>query len=75
MTQEAVEKVIGRWLTDEQFRQRSWHNFETTCRQEGYPLSETEVALLSALNWERLGQAANEIDARLQRAGSWRSPI
>ncbi len=70
MAQRIVETVIGRLITDEEFRCRFVANPERTLvalREAGLDLSRTEIAALVSTNpsiWQR---AADAIDPRLQK--------
>ncbi len=68
MSQEAVERVLGRLLTDEQFRSFAERSIEKACRQHGYVLSDAELAILSGMNLDMLKRAADSVDPHLQRA-------
>lgn len=71
MTQRVIETLIGRLLTDEQFRADFTANPERALlalRDRGIDLSNTEIAALVNTDpdlWER---AADSIDPRLQKA-------
>ena len=67
MTQEAVEKVLGRMLTDDAFRFRTKKSLYTTCLEEGYPLSEEEGRLIRRLDFARLDTLAKNLDSGLKR--------
>ncbi len=67
MSQEAVEKVLGRLLTDDQFRQYAAVSLEEVCIQQGYPLSPAELKLLSKMDLGLLVQAAEGVDSCLRR--------
>lgn len=50
MAQDSVEKIIGRLITDDSFRQRAIFSFQRSCFEEGYTLSkEEEMFLMSML--------------------------
>ena len=71
MAQRIVETVIGRLITDEEFRSRFMANPARTLlalRDIGLDLSRTEIAALVSTNpsiWQR---AADAVDPRLQKA-------
>ncbi len=69
MSQEAVERVLGRLLTDEQFRRFAERSLEKACRENGYVLSDAELEILSRMNLNTLEGVADSVDPRLQRAG------
>ncbi len=68
MSQEAVERVLGRLLTDEQFRRVAERSIEKACREHGYVLSDAELTILSVMNLNMLQLAADSVDPHLQRA-------
>ena len=71
MAQRIIEMLIGRLITDEQFRREFLADPEATLlvlRERGLELSETEIAALlntDATLWARI---ADGIDPRLQKA-------
>lgn len=71
MAQPIVERVIGRLITDEEFRSRFMANPEGTLlalRDTGLDLSRTEVAALAGTDRSIWQRAADAIDPRLQKA-------
>jgi hypothetical protein len=71
LAQRIVETVIGRLITDEEFRSRFMASPARTLlalRDIGLDLSRTEIAALVSTNpsiWQR---AADAVDPRLQKA-------
>ena len=72
VTQRSIEMVIGRLMTDEEFRERFQTDpHETLCvlvERGGTDLTEAEVAALVSMEadfWERV---AEQVDPRLQKA-------
>ena len=47
MSQESVERFLGRAITDERFRDRAMASFEQCCLSEGYTISESELLFLT----------------------------
>ena len=45
MSQVAVERVLGRLITDARFRRQAVDSFGAACLQEGYSLTTTELGL------------------------------
>ena len=71
MTQRNVELVIGRLLTDEDFRETFMADPEQSLRdllERGTHLTSLEMEALVAIDRKLWRRAANEIDARLQKA-------
>jgi len=46
MAQDSVEKIIGRLITDDSFRQRAMLSLQRGCLEEGYVLSKEEETFL-----------------------------
>ena len=71
MAQRIVEMVIGRLITDEEFRARFSSDPEATLlaiRDLGFELSRTEIAALVNTNRSIWQDAAEVLDPRLQKA-------
>jgi hypothetical protein len=65
-----IELLIGRLITDEQFREEFLNDAAATLRtlsEHGFELSHTEVAALLNTDPELWVRAANAIDPRLQK--------
>jgi len=75
VTQRSVEMVIGRLVTDEDFRVRfrpDPHQALGDLLQAGMHLTLGEIAALVAMDARLWARLAAEMDPRLQKA-SWRS--
>lgn len=68
MSQEAVESVLGRLITDERFRQLAADSLELACRQEGYRLTSEELGLLSDFELGAIAELAGRLNPGLCRA-------
>jgi len=70
MSQEAVERVLGRLITDECFRRSAADSLEAASLQAGYQLSPAELRLLTGnLELQRISELAGRINPGLCRAG------
>lgn len=70
MAHRHIEVLIGRLITDERFRLEFLEHPEETLaalRERGFDLTPTEVAALSATDPLVWTEAADGIDARLQK--------
>jgi hypothetical protein len=68
MSQAAVEQVLGRMITDEQFRRLAANSLEAACLKEGYRLFPAELRLLSGVDLQCVNELAGRLDPRLCRA-------
>ncbi|NJN18427.1 MAG: Franean1_4349 family RiPP [Oscillochloris sp.] len=67
MSQEAVQAVIGRAVTDAAFRQRLIDNAHEAC--QGYDLTTEELEALEALDAQSLAEFAGKLDSRISKTG------
>ena len=67
MSQEAVERFLGRLLTDDAFRQRAASSLVDASRKEGYLLSSEELAAIGKEDIKRLDPVAEQLDSRIKR--------
>jgi putative modified peptide len=67
MSQRDVERVLGRLLTDEQFRRAFRADPATACRAAGFDLSPLELDALAALPHRALPRLVAQIDERIRR--------
>lgn len=68
MSQDAVERVLGRLITDERFRRAVGDSLEAACVREGYSLSSSELRFLSELGLKEISVVAARINPGLCRA-------
>jgi hypothetical protein len=71
MSQSNVERVVGRLVTDEEFRRRFGENPAVVLREwreGGLELTECEFRVLSAFDTRVAARCASVIDPRLQKA-------
>ena len=70
MAHRVIELLIGRLITDEQFRDEFLRDREATLRhlcEHGFELSHTELAAMLNTDPDLWVRAANAIDPRLQK--------
>ncbi|HEU4325389.1 MAG TPA: Franean1_4349 family RiPP [Roseiflexaceae bacterium] len=65
MSQSEVERVIGRAVTDETFRQALIDNAHTAC--QGYDLTEEELDALEKLDASSMLAFAGTLDKRISK--------
>jgi hypothetical protein len=56
VTQQAVERALGKLLTDENFRERFFAGPGLACWEAGFALSPVELEALSRVSHEALAQ-------------------
>lgn len=67
MSQEMVEKLLGRLLTDDQFRRRSIQSLAESCREEGFSLSCEELEAIRQEDLVLLEWVAIRLDKNIRR--------
>lgn len=67
MSQDAMERFLGRLLTDDAFRQRAAQALAETCREEGYSLSSGELLAIRPDDFARLNEVAQQLDSSIKR--------
>lgn len=68
MSQDSVERLLGRMLTDAYFRVAAASSLQLACRQGGYDLSEDELRLVARINTRRFESISDLLDPGLCRA-------
>jgi hypothetical protein len=69
MSQDSVEKLLGRLITDDCFRTEAAGSLEELCRLEGYNLTEGELNLVTRIDVQAFERVAVQLDPGLRRAG------
>ncbi|MDD2272807.1 MAG: Os1348 family NHLP clan protein [Desulfuromonadaceae bacterium] len=68
MSQEAVERLLGRLLTDDQFRKQAEKSIEGLCRKSGYDLNASELSVIGRDDIIRLGMVSLQLDRNIKRS-------
>lgn len=69
MSQDSVEKLLGRFITDDRFRTEAAASLEKLCHLEGYNLTEGELNLVARIDMQTFEKVAVQLDPGLRRAG------
>jgi len=67
MSQQAVERAIGKLVTDESFRARFSADPARASLEAGLPLSATELSALTRISEEALRRFAGAVDDSIRR--------
>lgn len=70
MSQESVERILGRMITDKNFRTLVSASLEAVSRQEGFLLTPVELKLLTTLEMKYVAELAGRLNPCLRRAGT-----
>jgi hypothetical protein len=68
MSQLVVERLLGRLMTDGEFRRGFYANPSATCVRESLDVTSRELEALLTLGQSRLQAFAKELDTRIVRA-------
>ena len=70
MSQDSVERLLGRLLTDANFRNDATTSLANICHREGYDLTEGELNLVERINVRTFESVVAHLDPSLCRAAS-----
>jgi len=68
MSQDCVERFLGRLITDDDFRENARKSLSKTCIEIGIRLTEMEKTIISELYLEPYTEAGKYLDERLKRS-------
>lgn len=68
MSQRAVESILGRLITDEEFRKEFFREPIETCRNNNWGVTPAELSALLGLDSEMLHEMAGALDPKIVRA-------
>ena len=67
MSQDSVERFLGRIITDEDFRECAKNSLPEACVKSGYTLSCHEEEILRILDLDEFVRISKSIDKRIKR--------
>jgi hypothetical protein len=67
MAQKGVETLLGRLLTDEDFRRRFFDEPAAVCQKEALDVTSRELEAILAVDEAQFAQFATQLDARIVR--------
>lgn len=70
MSQNAVEQLIGRLVTDVAFRERMRDDISMACHEHGFALTVDEISLVGQLDLQAFSQLAELVADDLRRSGN-----
>lgn len=68
MSQNAVEQLIGRLVTDDVFRERVRHDVSSACHEHGFALTQNELMFVRRINLDAISQLAELVSDDLRRS-------
>ena len=68
MSQNEVERFLGRIITDADFRAHAEESLERACYSKGYVLSAVELSFLCGLDFPLFQQISETIDDSIKRS-------
>lgn len=68
MSQDTVEKILGRLLTDDGFRENLKNSFPKVCLEYGLVLTKQEESILMNMDFEKFTPLSVLIDRGIKRA-------
>jgi len=69
MSQDSVERLLGRLITDAGFRAEAAVSLGNICRREGYDLTAGELRMLERIDVKAFEMESLQINPGLRRAG------
>ena len=69
MSQDNVEKLLGRLLTDSDFLASCRDSLEKACQERGFLINELEMSAIKEIDIKQLASLAPVLDDRIIRAG------
>jgi hypothetical protein len=69
MPQDSVERLLGRLITDDNFRKTANQKFSQTCYEYGFDLTEQEQSLIQKIDFNAFNRLAEILDNGIRRGG------
>ncbi len=70
MSQKAVESILGRFITDAEFRGKFFEHPAVLCRDNGLDLTAVELEALLSIETDLLTRMGLSLDSRIVRAAA-----
>lgn len=67
MSQEAVERLLGRLLTDDQIRRKAAASLEAVCLEVGCSLNRVEVCSITRADLQRIDRISQHLSRNIKR--------
>ena len=68
MSQESIERFLGRVLTDDDFRLAAKKSLKSVCADSGLKFTHEEIEALATLDWAKLEPVTALIDKTIKRS-------
>ncbi len=72
MSQDCVERFLGRLITDDAFREQARAGLAKACAEHGFSLTDEEMKSLEKLCLERFGPLSEIVDKGIKRSKRYR---
>lgn len=67
MSQEALERLLGRLLTDDMLRGNAFHSIEGVCKSVGFELNPSELKAINREDLVRIELVSQQLDKSIKR--------
>ncbi len=68
MSQDGVERFLGRLITDEDFREKAGNSLSRICMEHGFDLTTDEKRILGKMNLNEFGLVAYLLNKGIKRS-------
>ena len=70
MSQDALERFLGRLITDDDFREYAMNSLPRVCFEHGFDLSAEEQKIIKDIDLEKFAIVSESLDKRIKRSRS-----